>query len=194
MYQAAQPTVQPNFSQIPNSNAEQNFSNNGSKKMRVIIYLLIFLSLILGVGGYFLGAFFGSKSSLNTMLNDKSDSSGYRKFQELVKEGDALVFESIFQLTYQGTLTATEPNKSWTLNIGDKSVIIKHEGDNAVNYRLLASRNAPPQPASSDDIKIGDYVTVLTYVNPDSGDVSVKALTVVRPPSPPSEATTGASL
>lgn len=158
---------------IPNIAPQTSMPSSGKPKM-IIYFVVIILAAVLGIGGYFIGAYVQSKKvPVSTTVQEAVIPAGFTKAQELIDAGGNLVVKSEIQVSYNGALTVVDSGKSWTLKKGAKTVTIRQEGNQEVKYSRIPAPNAPAQPVKASDLKIGDGIVLLALVDTKTGAMSV---------------------
>lgn len=165
-------------------------TQNKSRGRGMIFYIMCFiLALVLGSAGYFFGLQVGSKSVGENLGNGGSNT----KFEELIEAGGDVVRSAAFQIIYGGSLVEVSPNQSWTLEKNGEKVIITNEGSEQIRYFSTVGQSGVLNPANANDLKIGDNLSVMGYINPNTGVFTVIQISINKP-SLSNEATSGSAV
>lgn len=160
-------------------------TKTGMTKGKFFLYIFFALLVIaLLVFGFFIGVNMLNKSS--SKAGDFKDTTGsslntdpvYEKFQSTLKFGGELITASGFQVAYKGTLTGVDSGKSWVLQGSQTTVTINHEGQGVVRYFRTTESNPLPQFIDESEVKVGDFVSIQTSIDPKTGIVSVNSIGV----------------
>lgn len=154
---------------------------SSGKPKRAVYFLVVILAAVLGIGGYFLGAYVQSKkvpAASTTAQETGVIPAGLTKALDLIAAGGNFVGKSGVQISYNGVLTALDPGKSWILKRGGKTVTIRQEGSQEVKYSLIPAPNTSAQPIGASDLKIGDGIALIALVDTKTGILTVTNIVV----------------
>lgn len=141
--------------------------------------LLIIIGVVVGVGGYYLGA--SKQAKIRTQSTTQANlPQGYSKAQQLINSGRGVITQSRIQLTYVGTLKSSS-DKSWTIERVQKEVTITHEGDGVVRYLRSNGEGQATQSIEPNTIKVGDRVHISTLVDLQTGKITVNTVVLLPP-------------
>ena len=90
---------------------------------------------------------------------------GFSKAQSILKDNSSFIRSERVYLSYKGILKDFNPGKYWTIEKDNKTLIIKHEGTNPVNF-LKSDTN---QNIEQSSLRIGDNVIINTFIDGPSG-------------------------
>lgn len=146
---------------------------NQGKNIFFSILITILILLLLGLISYYLW----TKGIIQNLL-PKSSPKGFVKTQSIIKNYPNFVRNTRIFLSYEGTLTSIDPEKSWTIEKDGKQLTITNEtASQKISYLKSATQSSSlSQNIYSDDFKFGDKVIINTLIDDQTGIVSVTSI------------------
>lgn len=158
---------------------QSSVSNRKGSKRFIVIFTVIFLLILSGVGGYLLAGLTKEMPGLSVGVNQKTIPEGLVKAQSLLADYPSLVNRSGVQIVYNGTILSYEPGVKWTIESEGKSLTVINEKKSTVNhFRAGGSQGVAPTSIGTTDLKPGDEVAILSLVDLETGTETITSVMV----------------
>lgn len=157
-----------------------------NKNLAIILVVSIIIMVLMGGYFFWLKSPSGTKKVLKNLPTSQplttgtQSFKGFTKAQELVTSNRSLIAQFRVQLSYNGTLTQMDPGKSWTIEKNGKTATIEQQVDGEITYQKSTGKGSPIQAISAGDVKVGDTISINTFVDPSTGIVSITTITVLQ--------------
>ena len=151
--------------------------------------IIISLIVVALLGGYYIWM---KPQGIKTVVTNQQSSTktqstagtpnlkGFVKAQEIFTSNRGQVQQLQIHISYTGTLTRLEPEKSWTIEQGGGTAIVKNESGGKITYQMSTGKDKPVQAINAGDLKIGDKVFISSFIDATSSASTVNVITVIQ--------------